>query len=409
MNFIESHKLLARALEVIPIASQTFSKNYKYFVLGASPIFLQRGKGSHVWDVDNNKFLDYILGLGAITLGYNHPEINLAIWNQMVERGIVFSQPSPLETEMAEKLIDIIPCAEMARFLKTGSEATQAAIRAARAYTGRSHIAFRGYHGWHSWYSITTERNKGIPLTESQYMHQFEYNNIGSLEVLFEDYDLAAVIMEPMIVESPKPGFLETIRELCSSYKTVLIFDEIVTGFRWSLGGAQEYFRVVPDLATFGKGMANGMPLACVCGKKEIMREFEDIFVSSTLGGECLSLAAGLATIREMQKKDTIKHNWDMGRLLMDGLKDIGISSTGFPCRPILQLENDTPHLRSLLMQELIKRDILIHNGLLINLCASHTKDDIDHAISAFGDSMKAIESGVELEGEVVKTAFRRL
>lgn len=408
MNFANSNRMLVRAKKSIPVQTQCFSKGPNYFPIGASPLFMEKGQGSHVWDIDDNEFIDYVLGLGPVTLGYNYPAVNKAITDQM-KKGMTFSLPSPLEVELSEKIIEVVPCAEMVRFLKTGSEATQAAIRAARAYTGRTHIAFRGYHGWHEWYSCQTERNKGIPLSYKNFMHQFEYNDIGTLEKIFEDYSLAAVIMEPMIVEPPIPGFLKKIRELCDAYGTVLIFDEVVTGFRWALGGAQEYFNVIPDLATFGKGVANGMPLSIICGKKEIMQQFEEIFVSSTLGGECLSLAACLATINEMQKKNTIEHNWKIGKMLMDGLRDIGIDTIGFPCRPIIQLENDTSELRSLLMQEMIKRGVLIHNGLLINICFSHDRVDIGDTLVAFEDSLEAIKSGVELEGQVVKTAFRRL
>ena len=414
MNFNNSMSYLSRAREIIPICSQTFSKSPNYYPIGASPLFLQSGQGSHIWDVDNNEYIDYVLGLGPITLGYNYPTVNEAIIRQL-EEGVIFSLPHPLEVIVAKKLVEIIPCAEMVRFLKTGSEACQAAIRAARAYTGRNHIAFRGYHGWHEFYTCTTERDKGIPKQYKQFMHQFEYNNIDSLEELFENYDLAAVIMEPMIVEPPTPGFLEGIRELCDSYGTILIFDETVTGFRWSLNGAQEYFNVTPDLATFGKGMANGLPLAAVCGKKSIMKEFENIFVSSTFGGECLSLAAGLATIEVMERKKTIEHCWNMGTELISGLEKIGISNKGFPCRPII-IQEFSLEEKTLFIQELIARNIIIHSGLFINLCYSHTREDIDKTIIACSEAIEIVNTAKAqnkvkdmLKGEIIIPAFKRL
>jgi len=408
VNFKNSNALLNKTKDIIPICTQTFSKSPSYFPIGASPLFIEKGKGSHVWDVDNNEFIDYICALGPITLGYNYPVVNDAITEQL-DKGIIFSLPSPLEFELSKKITEIVPCAEMVRFLKTGSEACQAVVRLARAYTKRNHITYRGYHGWHEWWAAGSERPEGIPITYKQYIKQFNYNDIDSLEKRFEDFDLAAVIMEPMITEPPMPGFLEQVRDLCDAHGTVLIFDETVTGFRWALGGAQQYFGVTPDLTVFGKGVANGMPLAVICGKKDIMQKFEDVFVSSTFGGECLSLAAGIATIQHMQTMNTIAHCWDMGNRLVNGLREIGVNSIGFPCRPLLQLENDSPELRSLLMQELISRHVLIHNGLLINLCYSHSVDDIDQTLNAFEDSLKAIKSGATLKGEVVHTAFKRI
>jgi len=325
--------------------------------------------------------------------------------------GIIFSLPHPLEVKLSELLVDIIPCAEMVRFTKTGSEACQAAVRAARAYTGRDHIAFRGYHGWHEFYAVASKRPKGIPSVYNDYIHPFEYNDLDSLRAIFDLYpdQVACVIMEPMIVEKPLPGFLEQVKQLCYQNGALLIFDEIVTGFRWSLGGAQQYFDVIPDLTTLGKGMANGMPLNAIVGRADIMKEFEEIFVSSTFGGECLSLAAGIATIQEMQNKDTITHCWRMGKRLVKGLTNLGIQCLGYPCRPMLVLPNDSLYTKSLFVQELIKQGILVHPGMLINLCYSHSKSDIDRTLEAFENVLNSIESGKTiLEGEIGQPAFRR-
>lgn len=413
MKLNKSFEYLSRAEKVIPVCSQTFSKSPSYFPKGAAPVYLGNGYGSHVSDIDGNRFIDYILGLGCITLGYNYPEVNRAITQQLKD-GIIFSLPHPFEVELAELLVEVVPCAEMVRFLKTGSEACQAAIRAARAYTGRQSVAFCGYHGWHSWYAISTERTKGISMSLLKYIHRFEYNDINSLRNIFAREGIAAVIMEPMIVYPPKDNFLQQVRELCTKRGAVLIFDEVVTGFRWSLGGAQEYFNVIPDLAILGKGIANGMPLAAVVGKKEIMREFEDIFVSSTFGGECLSLAAGLATIQEMREKGTIAHCWKLGKQLMNGLNNVGLETAGFPCRPAI-IKPFSPEEKTLFIQEIIKRGILIHSGLLINLCYSHTEEDIDKTISVCEQAIKVVRKTVAsgnwniLKGEIIKPAFRRL
>ena len=415
MNFTKSQELLSKAEKVIPVCTQTFSKGYLYFPKGVSPVYLEHGEGSHVWDVDGNKFIDFICGLGPITLGWNYPRINESIKSQL-DAGIIFSLPHPLEVELSEVLNGIIPCAEMVRFFKTGSEACQAAIRAARAYTDRDHIAFRGYHGWHEWYAVKSERPKGIPDAYDDYIHQFEYNDIDSLRAIFDLYpdQVAAVIMEPVIVEKPKTGFLEQVKLLCQQNRALLIFDEIVTGFRWSFGGAQEYFNIVPDLACFGKGMANGMPLNCVVGRADIMKEFEEIFVSSTFGGECLSLAAGLATIQEMWDRETIEHCWQMGKKLMTGLQNIGLKMGGYPCRPAILTEFSHQE-KALFIQEYIKRGILIHSSLVINLCYSHTTDDITKAVNACGEAYSVVRKTIAsedwsvLKGEIIQPMFRRL
>ena len=413
MKLDKSFEYLSRAEKVIPVCSQTFSKGYRYFPKGVSPIFLSCGQGSHTWDVDGNEYVDYICGLGPITLGYNYYRVNQAIIDQLLG-GIIYSLPHPLEVELAELLVDIIPSAEMVRFFKTGSEACQAAIRVARAYTGRDGIAFRGYHGWHDWYAVHTERNRGIPRPILSYIYEFEYNDIKSLEQLLKSGMIAAVIMEPVIVEPPKDGFLQQVKELTHQYGAILIFDEVVTGFRWALGGAQEYFGVIPDLAVFGKGLGNGMPINAVVGRRDIMLEFEEVMVSSTFGGECLSLVAGLATIQEMRDKKTIDHCWKLGTELMAGLMDIGIEVQGYPCRPAITQAFSLEE-KALFLQEIIRRGILIHSGFLINFCYSHTDEDIDRTIEACGEAMDIVRKTVSsgnwdvLEGELIIPAFKRL
>jgi glutamate-1-semialdehyde aminotransferase len=297
----------------------------------------------------------------------------------------------------------------MVRFSKTGSEVTSAAIRAARAYTGRDHIAFRGYHGWHEWYTVTTERPKGIPKVYSQYMHEFEYNNIGSLEKILKEFDIAAIIMEPMIVEFPKDNFLFKVQGLSRKYGAVLIFDEIVTGFRWDIGGAQKYFNVIPDMATFGKGMANGMPVSAVVGREDIMKQFEDVFFSTTQGGECLSLVAAYTTIHEMIDKDYINHIAKLGIELEKGFIGMNIKTAGVPQRLAIT-ENFTVTEKTILIQELIKRGILFHNNLYFNLTLSHTVENIKYTLEAFKQVIEGLrENKFKLEGQLLQPAFKRL
>ena len=409
MNFTKSHEYLKRALKTVPLATQTFSKGYKYFPKGVSPVYLDSGDGSHVWDVDGNEFIDFICGLGPITLGYNYFPVNDAIIHQL-NFGIIYSLPHPLEVELSELLVEIIPCAEMVRFSKNGTDVTNAAVRLARAYTGREKIAYRGYHGGgNDWYAITTEKSLGVPRILDNYILPFEYNDLDSLRAQFDlnPDQIAAVIMEPMITDSPLPGFLEGVKKICEQNNALLIFDEVITGFRWALGGAQEYFNTIPDLATFGKGIANGMPLNAIVGRADIMRLLENVFFSYTFAGECLSLAAGLATVNEMKDKNTIKHCWDMGKILRSGLKTIGMDTLGYDCRPYLVMPNNQVW-RSKLLEQLFLRGIMIHIGGFINICFSHSEDDINNALNAFEDVLKIIDN-TELHGEVTTIAFKRL
>ena len=404
----KSLEWLARAERVIPTQSQTFSKSPNYFPKGTSPVYIRKASGSYVWDSDSNGYIDFIMGLGPITLGYNYSEVDRAIMMQLKD-GIIFSLPSPLEVELAELIVEVIPSAEMVRFLKTGSEACQAAIRIARAYTKRDKMVSWGYHGWHSEFSIATERKEGIPAVFNDYIIQFDYNDLDGLENIFKNnpFSIACVIMEPVIGIHPEPGFLEGVKSICEKYGSLLVWDEVVTGFRWSLGGASEYFSIDPDIVILGKGMANGLPLSCVCGKRDIMMKFEDVMVSSTHGGECLSLAAGLATIKEIRDKDTIEHNWFLGSLLRKGLKRIGMGTIGYDCRPCLVMPDDQVW-KSKLLEQLLLRGILIHITGLINICYSHSVEDINQTLNAFEDTLKIIDN-VELQGKVVHPAFRRV
>ena len=307
LSLQNSFALKARAKELIPSGSQTFSKGPSQFVQGVAPVYLERGEKAHVWDVDGNEYVDTVLALAPIILGYCDPCVDGAVQEQL-KKGVSFSLPHRLEIEVAEKLVAMVPCAEMVRFGKNGSDATSGAIRAVRAYTGREMVACCGYHGWQDWYIGTTTRNGGVPKSTCELTKTFSYNEIASLEEIFSRYpgQVAAVIMEPVSVDLPRDNFLEKVRELTRANGAVLIFDEMITGFRLAKGGAQEYFGVTPDMACFGKAMANGFPLAAVTGQRELMRVFDDIFFSFTFGGETVSLAAANATMQTLLDKDVI-------------------------------------------------------------------------------------------------------
>jgi glutamate-1-semialdehyde 2,1-aminomutase len=424
-QFDRSLNLLARARRFVPGASQTISKGANMFVEGAYPVFLERGHGCRVWDVDGNEYVDYILGLASITLGYGYPPVTEAIRAQL-DAGSIFSLPHPLEAEVAERLTEVIPCARMVRFLKTGSEANAAAVRVARAATGREMIVYCGYHGWHDWYAVTTPRSKGIPKGTNDLIVPFGFNDLPSLEAVLEQHrgQVAAVIMEAVLLDEPARGFLEGVRAAAHRHGAVLIFDEIVTGFRWAVGGAQEYFGVVPDLATFGKGMANGLPLAVVVGREELMREFEDIFVSSTFGGDALALAAARATLTEYRQRPVIERLWTIGRRFQNGFRRVvartGVSAecVGYPVHPKIVFGGESEHTRRLLMslflQESGRRGVIFHFAGF-NVSFSHSDDDVDQTLvaceEALGVVARAIEDGQiaeRLEGKPYGEVFRR-
>jgi len=298
----KSDKLYQKALNLIPSVTQTLAKGPQQNVKGIAPKYLVKGKGSHVWDVDGNEYLDYNMAIGPLSLGYAYNKVDQAIRKQLKD-GITFSLMHPLEVEVAEILNKIIPNAESVRYSKTGADVTSAAVRVARAFTKREKILCCGYHGWHDWYISVTDRNSGIPKAVQDLTFTFNYNDIQSVIDSIDD-DTAAVILEPFVFEAPKDNFLHQLRDVCTKNGTLLIFDEMWTGFRIALGGAQEFFKVKADLATFSKAVANGMPIAILAGRKDVMSVLEkDVFFYTTFGGEALSLAAAKATIKELKIK----------------------------------------------------------------------------------------------------------
>jgi len=419
----KSNQLLERALKSIPLASQTFSKSLTQYPKGASPFFIERGKGAIVWDVDGNEYIDFVNSLAAVTLGYCDADIDKAVQSQM-SKGVTFSLPHPLEMEVAEKLIEIIPCAEKVRFAKNGTDATTASIRIARAYTGKEHVAVCGYHGWQDWYIGSTTRDLGVPKAVKELTHKFEYNNIESLERVFQERELACVIMEPMNIEYPKDNFLEKVKELVHKNNALLIFDETITGFRYSLGGAQQFFGVIPDLATFGKGMANGYPLSAVVGSDKVMQKVEDIFFSGTFGGETLSLAAANTIIDKYVRDQVIEHLFEVGTYLLGRLerliKDKDLESifwtSGHPAWSFLHIKDQGKYnsfeIKTFFLQETLKRGILTLG--MHNLSFSHNKECIDKLLNVYTEVLPMIKQHIDnqtllenIQGEILQPLFK--
>lgn len=408
LNLKKSSDLLLRAKKVLPAQTHTFSKGYKSFVEGVYPMFVQKAKGSHFTDVDGNDFIDYMAALGPIILGYSYDSVNAAIIEQLKD-GSIFSLPHPLEVEAAELMATIIPGHDMAKFTKTGSDAVTAAVRGAKAFTGKDNVAYWGGGGvWHDWFTVITSRNRGVPKSLKNMIKMFEYNKIETLKkVLDEDKEIGTVCMEPMTFETPTNNFLEDVKRVTHDHDAVLVFDEVQTGFRWALGGAEEYFGVQADISAWGKAMANGMPLGAISGKSEFMNVFDEVFYSTTFGGETLSLAAFKATVKEIQEKKVINHIFEMGTKFANGFKkivqesDANITIEGFPCKLKLGFPdkdgNDSLLIRSLFCQENIEQGIFFWQGPVFH-GYSHSDEDLKKTLSSVEKSIKVVKEATEHE-----------
>ena len=387
-RYEKSTNFLNLAEKLIPIGSQTFSKSRTQYPVGISPLYVERAKGCHTWDIDGNRFIDLVSSLASVTLGYQDRRVNRAVRKQL-KLGSIFSLPGKLEYEVAEKIVNLVPSAEQVRFGKNGSDATSAAIRLARSVTGRSVVAVCGYHGWQDWYIGSTTRNKGVPSAVSDLTKSFTFNNIDSVKAIFVQNpgNVAAVILEPMNIDWPEANFLEGIRELCTKNGSVLIFDETITGFRFSKGGAQELFGVMPDLTTLGKGLANGFPLSAVVGKKEIMKEMNEIFFSGTFGGELLSLAAANEVLSQHLENTVIPKLYEAGESLNEltqknledhQLTDV-LSLSGHPTWRFLNWKDHESgsalEIKTYFMQECFKEGVLVLGTH--NVTTAHTSKAI--------------------------------
>lgn len=406
-RYEKSEAFLKRANDVIPLGSQTFSKSRTQFPLGVSPYFAEKAKGSRIWDIDGNEYIDFALALGAINLGYNDPDVTNEVREQL-DSGTIFSLSHRLEAEVAELMRDMIPCAEKVRYGKNGSDATAGAIRLARAYTKREHVLVCGYHGWQDWYIGTTARNLGVPESVRGLSHTFVFNDLDSLEKRFKEFpdQVAAVILEPMNVADPAPGFLEGVKSLAHKNGALFILDETITGFRFHNGGAQALFGVTPDLATFGKGIANGYPVSAIAGRSDVMKLMEEIFFSFTFGGETLSLAAAKATLTKLKKEPVVETMLARGRQLKDGIASvierqnashlIGVS--GHPTWAFLNFKDAGDYTawqtKTLFFQEVFARGILTLGPHMVSY--AHSVADIDEMLKVYDEVFATLKIAVE-------------
>lgn len=426
-SFRKSNELLEREIKVSPLASQTFSKSYRYFCKGVAPSFMDYGKGCYIYDVDGNKFIDYMCALGPITVGYNNPIVNKAVIKQ-VKKFSSGSLQSELEVQLAEKLCQIIPCAEMVRFVKNGGDATTAAIRLARAYTGHDLILMSGYHGMHDWSIGASDNNKGVPKVVCELTKTFKYNDLEDIKTKLEENKgrVAAVILEPIQSNGPNNGYLQSLKELTHQYNALLIFDEVVSGFRYALGGASELYGVVPDLASFGKGMGNGYAISAVVGRKDLLQQIEEgVFVSTTFGGDSVPMAAALATISILEKPGYYEHINKIGKMLKEGIEELiqkyslqnVLSVSGMPAHCGIAFDG-CGNLSYLDIQSIYSQ-VMIENGILVfaiyNLNCSHTEKEakayLDATDKAFALIRKAVDANsIEgfLFGGKVDPVFKR-
>ena len=404
LNLTKNMELFERAKGVIP-GGVVGARHPRNFVEGEYPIFLESGKGGRVWDVDGNEYIDLMCGYGPISLGYREKEVDDAVIEMIREKGFCFSITPPYQPQLAEKLQEIIPCSERSIFTKTGSDAMTAAVRIARAYTGRVKVIRCGFHGWHDW---CVEVKGGIPKKLYEDVYEFRYNDLDQLEDLMKKHgdDVAAITLTPFghplheKMQEPAPGFLEGVRDLATKYGAVLIFDEIRTCFRLRLGGAQELYGVVPDLAVVGKGMANGYAIAAVTGRAEVMKGIAEgeVFVSSTYFGNSDGYVAALKTIEIMEREDVIGNLWEKGGRFLERLRgiiskyNVGAELSGVAPMYFITFKRDREGLfrqrRTDFYAQLIRRGVFLapyHHGYI---CYRHTEEDLEEAARAIEEAL---------------------
>lgn len=425
MKFEKSEELLERELKVSPLAAQTFSKSYRYFCQGIAPSYMDHGEGCYIYDVDGNKFIDFMCALGPITVGYNDSTVNEAVINQ-VKKFASGSLQSELEVELAEELCRIIPCAEMVRFVKNGGDATTAAVRLARAFTGRDVVLMSGYHGMHDWSIGASTNNKGVPKAVCELTINFIYNDLSDLEKKLQENEVAAVILEPIQSNGPKEGYLDSVKELTHKYGAILIFDEVVSGFHYALGGAQEMFGVSPDLVAFGKGMANGYPISAVAGRRELLKQIEEgVFVSTTFGGDSIAMAAALATLKILEQPGYYDHITRIGTMIRNGIQEridkynlgdvLSVSGLAAHCGVAFEGHGSLNYLdiQSVYSQTMIQNGILVFAIYFLN--SHHTEKEAQAYLDATDKAFALIRKAVDndsvddiLVGGKVNPVFKR-
>lgn len=416
-KFQHSMSLYSQAERLFPYGTQLLSRSPRLAAFGEAPIYFDRAKDAHFWDVDGNEFIDCGMGVGPVILGYCYEPVDRAVKEQ-IDRGVLGTVNNAVEIDMAKAICEMVPCGEMVKFCKSGGEADAIAVRISRGYTGKDTVLFCGYHGWHDWYLAANLESdstldehlrpgivpKGVPSGLADTSIPFEHNNLDSVKNQLEANagKVACIIMEVVRHSQPEKGFLEGVRQLADDHKCVLIFDEVVTGFRMALGGAQEHYGVTPDLATFGKAIANGYALAAVAGKESIMASQYDNFISSTYYSDTVSLAAGVAVLHELRTKPVLETLDKTGQQLTDGITALaGKHKLYVEVEGHLNLfhlafgyGDQNGKIDTLYMQEMVSRGVYCVGTWYI--CYTHTQQDVDKILAATDDVFGVLAKGIE-------------
>ncbi|MFH9197165.1 aspartate aminotransferase family protein [Streptomyces anulatus] len=396
-----SRDLLARAAKVdATLAYSGYVLPRDRLVDGEYPVFAERASGAHVWDVDGNKYLDFILAYGTIILGHADPVVSAAVAEE-IRDGFAITLRKRVQVELAELLTSVIPGAERVFLLKSGSDATSAAVRVSRAHTGRERVVRWGYNGWHDWCAT---RPGGVP---AQAVSTFTYNDLASLEAEFEAHpgEIACLLMMPFEVEPPAPGFLQAAAELAHAHGALFVLDEMRSGFRMSLGGAQEKYGVTADLVTFSKAMANGYPISVLVGSERVMRTVGEVHIGSTFHVNGAEMAAALATITQLRDTPVLKHVEALGEQFLRGLdgqataSPVSAEAVGVPQMPFLRFtdpdEQTLARARDAFYTETIRRGVLLHPNHHWYICGAMTEKDIATALEATAAGFRAAEAAL--------------
>jgi glutamate-1-semialdehyde aminotransferase len=403
LNTARSLELFDEAKKLVP-GGVLGARKPSDFIEGEYPIFLEYGKGSRLTDVDGNEYIDFLCGYGPIILGYREEEVDEAVIKQIKDKGFCFTLTQRYQNQLARKLTELVPSSEMSIFLKTGSDATTASIRIARAYTNRIKVMRCGYHGWHDW---CVEMKGGIPEKFYEDVYEFRYNNLDQLKDLMARYgdQTSAIIMTPFghplhqRMEEPKPGFLEGVRQIATQYGAVLVFDEVRTCFRLRMGGAQELYGVIPDLTVLGKGMANGYAISVVTGKAEVMMAAaQKLFISSTFFPNSDGYIAALKTIEILERDNVLDKIWEKGGRFLKKVQnivnkyDVGAELSGVAPMFFITFKRDEANTqrarRDDFYTQLIRRGIFFtphHHGYI---CYRHTEQDLDITAKAIEEAL---------------------
>ena len=425
IKFNKSNKYFSESKRIIPAQTQTFSKGWTQYPLGKTPLYLFKAKNGHVWDVDNNIYVDWPMGIGPMILGYNFSEMNKYIFKN-IKNGIAFSLPHKKEVDFSKQILKIFNFADMVRFGKNGSDVTTGAIRLARAHTNKDIILCSGYHGWHDWFIATTTRSKGIPDDIKKLTKKFNFNDIDQFDKLIKKYsnNIAGIIIEPPVTnDNSEYEKLAYIKKIAKKNKIVLIFDEIWTGFRVAQTGTIGIHKIRPDLACYGKAIGNGYPISILAGKRNIMSKLNEVFFSFTFGGDIIGLTAAEFVTEYIKTKPVLSKILNLGNEIKINSNNLikkyelenYIKISGYPQRSFFNFYfngKESLLIKSIFQQECISQGVLTSGWHAP--CYTHTKADVKKTLNVYKNVFKKIKLAIDnkklnkvLKGKVVQNVFR--